>query len=269
MAGTTDEITIAGLRIAYVRQGSGPPLVLLHGGFGLDHRSWGPQIEGLSDEFTVVAWDAPGVGGSSDAPDHFRMPDYADCLADLLAAAGLEHPHVLGISWGGALALELYRRHPALPRSLVLAGAYAGWAGSLPPAVVQERLARFLTEMQRPPTEWIPGYIPGLFTARASREMVDEFMSLMSDVRPAGAAIMLRAMAEADLRDVLPRVAVPTLLLYGELDARSPLTVGEELHASIPGSSLVVLPGVGHASSFEAPDEFNREVRSFLRNVPH
>jgi pimeloyl-ACP methyl ester carboxylesterase len=268
MAGTLEQITVAGLRIAYVREGSGPPLLLLHGGFGLDHRSWGPQIEGMSDEFTVVAWDAPGVGGSSDPADQFRLADYADCLAGFLAAVGLEHPHVLGLSWGGALALELYRRHPALPRSLVLAGAYAGWAGSLPPAVVQERLARFLDEMDRPPMEWIPGYISGLLTANASREVVAELTSLMSDVRPVGAAIMLQAMAEADLRDVLPRVAVPTLLIYGEFDVRSPLAVGEALHASIPGSSLVVLRGVGHASSFEVPDEFNRAVRSFLGAVP-
>ena len=75
---------------------------------------------------------------------------------------------------------------------------------------------------------------------------------------------MLRAMAEADLRDVLPRIDVPTLLLYGELDVRSPLHVAEALHASIPGSQLVVLAGVGHAANAEKPEEFNAAVRTFL-----
>jgi pimeloyl-ACP methyl ester carboxylesterase len=74
-------------------------------------------------------------------------------------------------------------------------------------------------------------------------------------------------MAEADLRDVLPRIAVPTLLLYGELDERSPLKVARELHDRIPGSRLVVINGVGHSVNVEAPEEFNAQVRTFLRSV--
>ncbi len=78
---------------------------------------------------------------------------------------------------------------------------------------------------------------------------------------------MAHALAEADLRDVLPRIEVPTLLLYGDADPRSPLSVAEDLHAAIPTSRLVVLPGVGHMSNLEAPARFNSEVRSFLRSV--
>ena len=77
---------------------------------------------------------------------------------------------------------------------------------------------------------------------------------------------MITAMAEADLRDVLPRIDVPTLLLYGQEDVRSPLSVAEELHAQIPDSTLVVMPGVGHQSNVEAADRFNDEVRNFLRS---
>ena len=75
---------------------------------------------------------------------------------------------------------------------------------------------------------------------------------------------MATALAEADLRDVLPQIDVPTLLLYGDRDARAPLDVTDALRAAIPGSRLVVLPGVGHVSSVEAPDRFNAEVRTFL-----
>jgi pimeloyl-ACP methyl ester carboxylesterase len=73
--------------------------------------------------------------------------------------------------------------------------------------------------------------------------------------------------AEHDLRDVLPIIDVPSLLLYGDQDVRSPLSVAEEMHAKIPGSKLVVLPGVGHMSDVEAPERFNAEVRSFLRST--
>ena len=141
MADDSDQIEVEGLRIAFRRRGEGPPLVLLHGGLS-DGREWRRQLDRLSDEFTVVAWDAPGCGQSSDPPETFRMPEYADCLAVFIKALGLDRPHVLGLSFGGALALELYRRHPAVPRTLVLVSAYAGWAGSLP-AEVSENADQF------------------------------------------------------------------------------------------------------------------------------
>lgn len=78
---------------------------------------------------------------------------------------------------------------------------------------------------------------------------------------------MAHALAEADLRDVLPRIDVPTLLLYGQVDRRSPLSVAEGLRAGIPASTLVVLPGVGYLANLEAPERFNTEVRSFLRRA--
>ena len=76
---------------------------------------------------------------------------------------------------------------------------------------------------------------------------------------------MARASAE-DLRDVLPHINVPTLLVYGDNDVRAPLAVAEDLHAAIPGSTLVVLPEAGHCCNIEAREEFNRVVGSFLRD---
>ena len=140
-----DTALVGDLEIAYERAGKGPALLLLHGGAS-DHREWRRQRDALCDEFTVVAWDAPGCGQSSDPPESFRLPDYADCLAGFIAALDLERPHVFGLSFGGGLALELYRRHPALPRSLILASAYAGWAGSLPAGVVEQRLRQVLSK---------------------------------------------------------------------------------------------------------------------------
>jgi pimeloyl-ACP methyl ester carboxylesterase len=259
-------VEVEGLRVAYGRAGQGSPLVLLHGGWE-DHRIWRPQLEGLAKDFTVVAWDAPGCGRSADPPGGWRMADYADCLAAWLGAVGVERPHVLGLSWGGTLALELYRRHPAVPSSLVLASSYAGWAGSLPREVVAKRLERAIGELGRPPEEWAAAYIPGFLTDAAPPGLAGEIEAIMHDLHPEGSRTMLSAMAEADLREVLPRIEVPTLLLYGELDTRSPLDVAEDLHRSIPGSRLVVLPGVGHLASAEQPDEFNAAVRGFLTDL--
>ncbi|HEV2893241.1 MAG TPA: alpha/beta hydrolase [Actinomycetota bacterium] len=263
-----ETVEVGGLRIAYRRAGTGPVLVLVHGALG-DSRDWRRQLEGLGDELTVVAWDAPGCGGSNDPPETFRLADFADCLAGFVAALGIERPHVLGLSFGGGLALELYRRHPGLPRSLVLASAYAGWKGSLPSEVVRERVERAEREAGLPPEQWARGYLPGLFTEAAPPELLEEAAAIMLDVRPAGMRAMIRSFADADLRDVLPGIRVPTLLLYGDADGRSPLgTVAAELHRKIPGSRLRILPGVGHAANLEAPERFNAEVREFLRTVP-
>jgi pimeloyl-ACP methyl ester carboxylesterase len=256
------EIRVGDLRIGYAQSGEGAPLVLLHGAW-CDSRAWSWQLDGLGEDFAVAAWDAPGCGRSSDPPPAWSMSDYADCLAAWLAAAGIERPHVLGLSWGGALALELYRRQPDLPASLVLASTYAGWAGSLSAEEIAERLERALGELERPPAEWAAGYIPGLLTEAASSGLVAEIEAMICGLHPAGTRTMLHAMAVADLRDVLPRIDVPTLLLYGELDTRSPLSVAEALHASIPSSQLVVLPAVGHLANAERPDEFNEAVRAF------
>src|SRR3990170_2660712 len=258
------EIEVDDLTIAFERRGEGPPLVLLHGGL-FDHREWSRQLDGLSDTFTIVAWDAPGCGGSSDPPETFRMPDYADRLAGLIRALGLERPHVLGLSWGSTLALELYRRHPDLPRTLVLTAAYAGWAGSLTPEEVARRLETSLRDLDTmDPEAFVRTWLPTLLTERAPAEMADELVTIMAGSRPTGLRPMLHAMAEADLRDVLPTIRVPPLLLQGEQDVRSPLAVAEEMRDRILGSTLVVLPEVGHQANVEAADRFNAAVREFL-----
>ncbi len=244
----------------------GPPLLLLHGGVS-DGREWRPQMARLAAEYDVVAWDAPGCGGSEDPPPEFRLPDFAAAAAGLVRALGLVRPHLLGISFGAGLALEVYRRHPALPRALVLASAYAGWAGSLPPGEVAARLASALEQAARPPVEWAREWLAGLLPSDVPRADAAELLRITLDARPAGMRAMALAFAEADLRDVLPRIAVPTLLLHGERDDRAPLSVAHELHATIPGSTLVVMSGVGHASNVEAPERFAEEVRAFLRTA--
>lgn len=262
-----EEIEVDGHRIAYRRKGEGPPLVLLHG-WPTDSREWRRQLDGLSDEFTVVAWDAPGAGRSSDPPETFGLADWADCLAAFIAALGLGRPHVAGLSWGGGLALELFNRHPTAVRTLTLAGAYAGWGGSLPADVAEQRLAMMVRNSELPPAQWAPALTRTLVSDGATEDMTGELESIITEFHPAATRVALRAFAEADLRDVLPRIDVPTLLLYGEQDVRAPREVREPLHSGIAGSELVLIPGAGHAIDIEAAERFNSEVRAFLRAAP-
>ena len=259
-------IEVEGHSIAYDQLGDGPPLVLLHG-WPTNSREWHAQIDGLADEFRVVAWNAPGAGPSSDPPEDFGLPDWADVLATFLQALGLQRVHVAGLSWGAGLALELYRRHPTLVRSLILVGAYAGWAGSLPAAIVEQRLQLMERNSQLPPEDWAPALIRTLVANDAPIGITDELASILAELHPAATRTALHAFAEADLRDVLPQVDVPTLIVNGERDVRAPRSVWEPLHSTIPGADLVLIPDVGHMVDMEAPDRLNDEIRAFLRRT--
>jgi pimeloyl-ACP methyl ester carboxylesterase len=255
-------IRTAGLQVVYDRAGSGPPLVLVHSAAS-DAREWRAQIAGLSGDFTVIAWDEPGAGRSSDLPADFGLAGYATALAALIEA--LDAPaHVCGLSWGGTVVLELYRRRPELVATLVLADTYAGWKGSLPEDQVRARVAgaeRMLTE----PALTSNRPVPGLFAAVPSDEVIEVLDAVAADVRRESVRVAVAAMAEADLTDVLPTIAVPTLLLWGELDERSALNVAHAFARAIAHAELVIIPGAGHMSQLERPAEFNAAVRAFHR----
>jgi pimeloyl-ACP methyl ester carboxylesterase len=254
-------IGVAGLDVAYDRAGDGPLLVLVHGAAG-DAREWRPQLAGLSDDFTVVAWDEPGAGRSSDVPAGFGLAGYATALAALIDALGAP-AHVCGLSWGGTVALELYRRCPQAVATLVLADTYAGWKGSLPEDEVRARVRSVERMLAAPAEEGTPA-LPGLFAGEPPHDVVDLLAAVAADVRPASLRVALRAVADADLRDVLPSIAVPTLLLWGACDARSPPAVARDFARAIPGAELVLIPDAGHMSNLERPDAFNAAIRAFL-----
>jgi len=264
MGGGSESVEVDGRTIAFERRGQGPPLVLVHGAVA-DSRYWRRELDRLSNDFTVVAWDAPGCGRSFDPPDDYGLDGYADCLAAFIETLGLERPHVLGLSFGSGVALELFRRHRVVPRSLVLTSAYAGWLGSLGREVAEERRRWGLSAADQPREEYVREFNETLFVSSVPADVVDAMAEIVTELHPAGLRAMSNAFADADLRDVLPEIDVPTLLIYGDLDRRSPLPVGEDLHARIPSSQLVVIPGVGHALNLEAPERFADEVRAFLR----
>src|SRR5829696_1059396 len=176
-----DSVDVDGLRIAFTKAGRGRLVVLLGGFVGDGFVTWRRQIEALSTSYTVVAWDAPGSGASSDVPESFRLPDYADCLAGLVSALMLEQPVIVGLSFGGALALEFFRRHGAQVRALFLAGAYAGWAGSLSADTVEQRLRTSLAASRMAPAAFVSLLLPSMFSTSAPADLVAEFGANMAE----------------------------------------------------------------------------------------
>lgn len=233
-------------------------------GAGDDGRIWQPQLAALAGEFTVVAWDEPGAGHSSDLPTDFGLADYAHCLAGFIDALALGPAHVAGLSWGGTVALELYRHHADLVGTLILADTYAGWKGSLPEEEVHARVEG-LHEMLAAPAAAFDPRLPGLFAGEPPTEFIPLLEHIAAAVRPGTLEAQLLLMAQADQRDLLPRIAAPVLLIWGEQDARSTLRVAHQFEQAIPDAKLVVIPGAGHVCNLERPEEFNDAVREFCR----
>jgi pimeloyl-ACP methyl ester carboxylesterase len=227
---------------------------------------WRPQIDDLSRDFDVIAWDAPGCGASSDPPEAFSMAQFADCLGVVLEDAGVPAAHMVGLSWGGTLAVEFYRKHSPRVLSLVLADTYAGWTGSLGQEAAERRLARCLQESQLPAERWVPDWAPDAFSECAPKELVDQFARVMMDFHPVGFRAMSRAVMP-DFSEALSGVDAPTLLLWGDDDKRAPLGAGEMMRDRIKRARLVVIPGAGHVSSLEQPERFNAELRAFIAGL--
>jgi 3-oxoadipate enol-lactonase len=245
------------LRLHYECAGSGPPLLLLHG-IGSNSRSFRHQLSGLSANHMVIAWDAPGYGRSEDPAGPFTLADLADEAVHLLDELAIPEAHVLGVSMGGVIAQLVYHRHPTRVTSLILVDTTAGGTS---PERLQQRLdgidrlgARKLAEQRA----------PQLVTAAATRALVVELTEIMAEVRPAGYRYAAIALAETDLQKLLPRIAVPTLVIHGENDTVVPLETGRWLAELVPGAELQVIARAGHVSNQEQPAAFNEAVLAWL-----
>ena len=249
--------------MAYRIAGEGPPLVLLHG-FLCDSRVWRQQLTALSDRFKVIAWDAPGAGSSWDPPLEFGITDWARCLAEFLTALGVDRAHLLGLSWGGLLAQEFYRLYPERIQRLVLADTYAGWKGSLPIDACDKRLARCMQESALPPDEFVRRWVPmEFFTEAVTPALAQEMSEVVADFHPQAFRLMAKSLAETDTTSLLSKIDVPTLLLWGEGDRRSPPSVAAEFQRAIPSAELAIIRGAGHVANMQRPNEFSAEVRRF------
>jgi len=225
-------------------------------------------LDHLAGGWSVIAWDGPGCGRSDDPRPGAGLADHARILGGFVDELGLDQPHVLGQSWGAVLALEVQRQRPMLARSLVLAAAYAGWTGSLPPDVVTARLeAAVAGVLTMDASAVAAAWLPTLLSASAPAETVRRLGSIVADFHRDASIDMLRALAAADLRPVLPTIIAPTLIIHGRQDTRSPLAVATAMRQAIPGARLEILDDVGHVLHMEAPDRFDTTVARFLASV--
>jgi pimeloyl-ACP methyl ester carboxylesterase len=227
--------------LAYEVVGSGPPLILLHGLSG-SGRWWSRNVPVFSRSFRTYSVDLPGFGQSRGVR-WSRLDDIADRLADWLVAEDLPRAHVAGHSLGGAVAARLAARHPDCVDRLVLVDA-----------AIRSQGTRTITRaghVMRTIGRESPGFAP-LLMRDLLRCHPRSFIAATVDA--------LRSDWEPHLR----RIDAPTLVVWGERDAITPLVLGQEITAIFSGARLITLPKAGHNPMWERAEAFNAEVLRFL-----
>lgn len=233
-----------GKHLAFSAQvmGQGEPIILIHGLAG-SSRWWKRNIPVLAQHYRLYLIDLPGFGTLRHLRWHSALDDVASGIVHWMERSGLTQAHLIGHSMGGYLSLWIAAHHPERIRRLVL----------ISPAGI-------------PHIRSLSGYAFPLFKALSS--LHPRFLSLLiSDALRAGPLTILRAARDLltkDIRDCLPDISAPTLLIWGEDDSLVPPVLGELLSQQLPQARLLVLEKAGHVSMFERPDQFNTAVLSFL-----
>jgi pimeloyl-ACP methyl ester carboxylesterase len=241
-------------------------LVLLHGVSSLA-ASWAPQFVSLpSRGFRVIAWDAPGYGGSDALPQEAPEPaDYAAALQSFVDAIGLKRFFLLGHSFG-ALPAAAFCRMTGAARvdRLVLASPTPGYANA-PDDLRRLRVDGRLKDMATlGPAALAEQRAPQVMTPQAPKRAVMLVRAVMQQMRPDGYAQAVRMLGRGDILAEARGIAVPTLVLCGSGDTVTPEESCRRVAAAISGARFELVPGPGHALYIEAPGQFDDAILRFL-----
>ncbi|MBA2384989.1 MAG: alpha/beta fold hydrolase [Actinobacteria bacterium] len=260
----------ADVRLAYEVDGSGAPLLLIHG-LGYDRAGWGGMHEALAERFRVIRFDNRGVG-ESDVPDGpYSVSALASDAVAVLDAEGLERAHVVGTSLGGMVAQEIALSHAERVERLVLACTMAGGEGSFPlPDRTVAAFARFPTLPLEQGLRMLAENSLADETVARRPELVDELYAYRLAHRPQLAGWQAQAAAGTafDRFDDVASIRAPTLVIHGTADNVVDVRNADLLVERIPDARLELFDGLGHLFFWEDPQRFARVVGDFLEDAP-
>ncbi|HSI00950.1 MAG TPA: alpha/beta hydrolase [Reyranella sp.] len=254
------------MTFTFIDQGRGAALVLLHG-IGSAARSFDRQIAAFAPRFRVVAWDAPGYGGSTElTPTHPTAGDYADALDRFLAECGIDQCHLLGHSLGCLMAARFAATRPGRALSLTLC-SIAGGHADLPDDERQKLLDQRIGDLSAMgPKGMAEKRAPRLLGPAAPADALGRLIDTLAAVRPHGYAQAARMLSTGDIKADIAKLPkrLPGQVIYGDTDVITTPARVSEIAASWAGASVHVIPGAGHALYLEQPEEFNALLAAFL-----
>lgn len=263
-----------GVRLAWAKVGQGPPLVkaanwMNHLEYDWESPVWHYLFEALASDYTLIRYDARGNGLSDWEVEDISLDAWVSDLETVVDAADIARFPLLGMSQGCAISIAYAVRHPDRVSHLILYGGYALGGLKRSPAEKQKREA--MATLMRLGWGTDDPTFRQLFTSQfipeGTKEQFDYFNELQRrTTSPEGAVRYFRTVGAIDVRHLLPRVTVPTLVMHVRGDRVQPIEVGREIAAGIPGARFVSLPGQNHMFLQHEPaaDRFFEEVALFL-----
>jgi pimeloyl-ACP methyl ester carboxylesterase len=246
------DIEVNGQRTRIVDEGSGAPVVVLHG-WGGRIESMAPVIACLSPAFRVIALDLPGFGEAPVPNGSWGTPDYAAYVRDVLSDVGISSAFFVGHSYGAKTALYMASAYDGVVEKLVAAGS----SGLRTPPSLAAQAKRWMSRGARLAGRAGP---PG----RLVRDAVYDRIA-SKDYKDAGPMrpVLVKVVNE-DVAELLPRITAPVLLVWGSNDDAVPIAHAERMEKLIPDAGLVVFDGAGHFAYLDDGPRFCRIIRHFF-----
>lgn len=250
-------ITVNGAKVHYTDNGEGKPIVLMHG-WGCDTTTLASIEKVALESHRVINIDFPGHGKSPEPPEVWGVEEYTQVLEEIVKVEQLEHPSLLGHSFGGRVGILYSSRHHDVDK-LILVDA----AGIKPKRSAKYYLKVYSFKLMK---RWL--YLTlGKKEAEARLDAMraKAGSSDYANATPRMRAILSKVVNE-DLKSVIPSITASTLLIWGENDTATPISDARYMEAHIPGAGLVAFPGCGHYSFLDNPMQFAAVLRSFLNS---
>ena len=249
-----------GLKLRYFECGEGEPLILIHG-LGESIEGWTFQYDEFSKHFRVIALDLRGFG-MSDVPESIAVEDFARDVKNLMDYLGLDKANLLGLSMGGVVCLEFYRKYPEMVKSLILANTLHKLPEEAKP-MFEQRLK--LLESS-PDMSQIAEFIAEMSIHQDRKDLKDMVRTIIRKNNKEFYTMVTAEIGRVNYESLLPQIKVPTLVIVAEYDITTPPALGREIARLIPSSKIVEVRNSAHLAKLENPEEFNRYVVEFLKN---
>ncbi len=250
-------IVINGLNINYTDEGEGTPVLLLHG-WGSSLTLYSRIINSLKDRCRLVAVDFPGCGGSDTMSEPWDIKSYSDFVLEFMNAVDLKDPIMLGHSHGGRVTLYMSAMGLVNPPKIVLLDS----AGLIPKKTFKQKFrAKSFKTIKRVLT------LPVIknFSQPLLEKARNHYGSADYNAAPLVLRKTLVSLVNTDLRDILPNIKCPTLLIWGENDTATPLSDAKIIESLISDAGLCIIKGAGHFAFVERPFEVEAILNSFIK----
>jgi 3-oxoadipate enol-lactonase len=256
-----------GISTEYLLEGPpGAPVVTFSHSLAANLHLWDAQAAGLAGRYRVLRYDIRGHGGSDVPPPPYTLEQMADDLHGLLQALGITETHFVGLSMGGLIGMTMALRFPRAVKSLVLADTTACYGPKMTP-MWDDRIRVAEAQGIEP---LLDRTMEAWFTApfrEQHPEVIDRVRAMLRPTDVRGYVGAIRAIGYVDLREAIGAIRCPTLILVGEEDRGTDITMANTMHQRIAGAELAVLPKAAHCSCVEAADAFTRATLGFLQKV--